>query len=177
VRDWLLRRARDAAHVKAARQRLVESGLPAGAVKALPALQIVLLDEKREYEARRDEQMKWRGVPFWRADQSPPARDRHGWLFAQLVPPAYHVFRSMARLDQRIALLRHVEAIRMYAAEHGKVPARLADLAVPLPVDPITGKPFAYRVEGGKAIVRGSPPRGQEKSAGFNVQYEVSIRK
>ena len=37
----------------------------------------------------------------------------------------------------------------MYAAQNGKWPAALADVTdVPLPTDPMTGKPFEYRVTG-----------------------------
>ena len=66
---------------------------------------------------------------------------------------------TQARLDQRIALLRHVEALRLYAAEHnGSLPVRLAECPVPLPDDPFTGKPFRYELDGTTARLRGSPP-------------------
>ena len=94
-----------------------------------------------------------------------------------LAPTRQKVARARTRLDQRFALLRHVEAIRLYAAAHGgKLPASLADIDVPLPDDPFTGKPFHYAVEGKKATLRGTPPRGMEKVAGFNVEYRVTIR-
>ena len=42
--------------------------------------------------------------------------------------PCTGVRRAQGRLDQRIALLRHVEALRLYAAEHdGTLPAKLSD--------------------------------------------------
>ena len=47
---------------------------------------------------------------------------------------------------------------------------------VPLPVDPVTGKAFRYELAGGTARLRGTPPAGQEKSALFNVRYEVTLR-
>ena len=66
---------------------------------------------------------------------------------------------AQGRLEQRIALLRHVEAIRMYAAENGrKLPATLDDIKLPLPVDPFTGKPFRYSFEKDTAHLRGTPP-------------------
>jgi hypothetical protein len=81
-------------------------------------------------------------------------------------------------LEQRIALLRHVEALRLYAAAHdGKLPEKLADCPVPLPDDPFTGRPFRYHVDGATAHLRGSPPPGEEKNPGFNVHYEVTIQK
>ena len=66
-------------------------------------------------------------------------------LFALLVPGVFKVQEAKARVERRLGLLRHVEALRLYAAEHdGKLPARLADIKVPLPVDPFTGKAFLY---------------------------------
>ncbi len=80
-------------------------------------------------------------------------------------------------LEQRIALLRHVEALRLYAADHdGRLPTTLAEVAVPLPPDSFTGKPFLYTVEGATAHLRGSPPPGKETEAAFSVHYVVTIR-
>ena len=81
-----------------------------------------------------------------------------------LVPVMHNVRQAQGRVDQRIALLRHIEALRLHAAEHdGTLPAKLSDVAVPLPVDPVTGKPFRYEVTGNTAHLRGTPPAGQEK--------------
>ena len=81
-------------------------------------------------------------------------------------------------MDQRIGLLRHIEALRLYAAEHdGTLPAKLADVPVPLPVDPFTGKPFRYEVTGNTAHLRGTPPAGLEKEHRFNIHYEVTLQK
>jgi hypothetical protein len=66
----------------------------------------------------------------------------------------------------------------MYSAEHdGKWPGKLSDITVPLPDDPFTGKPFRYRADGPTAHLRGSPPHGEENNPGFNVRYELTIRK
>jgi hypothetical protein len=65
----------------------------------------------------------------------------------------------------------------MYAAGHGgKLPEKLSDIAVPLPPDPFTGKPFVCTIEGTTAHLRGSPPRGEEQNAAFNIRYEVVVR-
>lgn len=179
--EWLRSRANNEAHVTAARKRLIEIGFAEADLKRMPALQVVLLDEKRTYEVWRDEAMKWLNVPWPRAEagmRGPQKKDIEDALFVEFVPAQYKVRRAQVRLEQRIALLRHVEAVRLYAAEHdGKLPAALADIDVPLPADPYTGKPFHYEVEGKKAILRGSPPKGEEKTAAYNIQYEVTIRK
>jgi hypothetical protein len=52
-------------------------------------------------------------------------------------------------------MLRIFEAMRLYAATHdGQWPDRLADITeVPIPTNPIDGKPFVYKREGNKAIL------------------------
>ncbi len=174
-------RARDEAGVRAARARLVQSGLPPERVKQFPALQVVLLEERLRFEVRRDDAMKWLSLPYWQAEAglAREAEPKEGESFlVQGLLPAYHKVRmAQARLEQRVALLRHVEAVRIYAAENGgKVPAALSDVKVPLPEDPITGKPFHYKVEGKTAVIRGSPPKGQEQSPAYNIRYEVTIK-
>ena len=95
-----------------------------------------------------------------------------------MIPASLSVRQAQARIDQRIALLRHVEALRLHAAEHnGTLPVKLADISVPLPVDPITGKPFRYELTNSKAHLRGNPPSGQKENRFFNVHYEVTLQK
>ena len=158
-------------------------GLPEERLRQFPAEQVILLDEKREYEVRRDDVMKLMTVPFWQAEallEPRPRRSRTPTLFADaLVPAVKAVRRAQARLDQRIALLRHVEALRLHAAEHdGKLPAKLSEVSVPLPDDPVTGKPFRYELSGATAHLRGSSARrATKRTAFFNVHYELTVRK
>jgi hypothetical protein len=85
--------------------------------------------------------------------------------------------RAQGRLEQRIGLLRHVEALRLYAVDHdGGLPRTLAQITVPLPDDPFTGKPFVYKVEEATGHLCGSPPRGEEQNPCFNVRYEITIQ-
>jgi hypothetical protein len=180
ARAWLNARAKDEKLVEAARRRLIEYGIPQERVLRFPADQVILLDEKREYEERRDEYMKLMNLPTWQVEamtaRAKPNKKPALFDFLQIAP--YKVRRAQGRLEQRIALLRHVEALRLYAAEHdGKLPDKLSDIDVPLPDDPVTGKPFAYKVEEGTAHLRGSPPRGEEKNPAYNVHYEITLRK
>jgi hypothetical protein len=65
-------------------------------------------------------------------------------------------YTAFVRTDRRIAELRLFEALRLYADSHdGRLPQRLDDLEVPVPIDPITGKPFEYRLDGDVARVEG----------------------
>jgi len=152
LRGELRARAADKERVGTARRRLVENGCGVIVAATFSPAQVILLDEKRTLAARQDDGLKLLALPASRLDA--PACD--GGLFADLLPDAIALRRAQARLEQRIAVLRHVEALRMYAAEHGgKLPEKLADVPVPLPADSFTGQPFAYRAEGSTAHLAG----------------------
>jgi hypothetical protein len=187
ARAWLDARNKDEKAVRAARDRLVEAGHSEERLRKFPADQVLLLDEKLAYEVKRDETMKLMKLPAWQgealAPRSKPSReagfrDQSGeGLLVFLVPAMMRVRRAQGRLEQRVALLRHVEALRIYAAAHGgKLPAKLSDCPVPLPDDPFTGKPFRYEVDGGTAHLRGSPPAGDAKNPAYNVHYQITMK-
>lgn len=88
--------------------------------------------------------------------------------------PAHDKVRLVAqRLSRDIALLKCVEAIRLYASSHsGKFPSSLADITeVPIPDDPLTGKPFAYKVIGSKATLESMP------SEEIKIQFNLTLNK
>jgi hypothetical protein len=178
---WMAAHLADADYVTAARRRLVAYGLAKDAVKRFPPLQVILLDRKRAFEIRRDDVLKMMALPFWQAEAvwaaHPPAQALEDKAF-DFLQGSWRVRQAQVRLEQRLALLRCVEALRLHAADHdGKLPAKLADVSLPLPVDPVTGKAFVYKLEGGTALLRGTPPRGLEQNAAYNVRYEVTIAK
>ena len=181
LRAELRARVKDPSRVRAARRRLVEAGCAEGRVREFPPTQVILLDEKRAYQVRRDEDMKLLALAPWQIDTLVRGEDwgRGGeGLLADLAPDVLKARRTQGRLEQRVALLRHVEALRLYAAaHHGRLPAKLADLPVPLPDDPSTGKPFRYRLDGATGHLIGSPSRGEDKNPAYNIHYEVRIRK
>lgn len=181
TRAWVAARTKDPAALAAARRRVAEYGVPEDRLARFPAEQVVLLDAKREYETRRDDAMKFAPLPTWEAVrqldrlETPKGEET---LFGGFLPSLQKVRRAQGRLEQRVALLRCVEALRLYAAAHGGAwPATLADAGVPVPVDPFTGKPFRYEVEGSVAHLRGSPPAGEEKNVTYNLHYELTVRK
>ncbi len=178
--EWLSEHAKDEKYMAAARARLADYSIPADRLATFSPYQVILLNERLEYEIQRDEVMKFSNLPTWEAiprmDAIRLPKDRP--LFSGFVAAFQKVRRAQGRLEQRIALLRHVEAIRMYAAAHeGQVPEKLSDVEVPLPVDPFTGRPFRYEVKDGVAHLRGSPPKGDEQNVAYNLHYEIVIRK
>lgn len=176
LRAWLDARVKDAALMKNARRRLVESGFDEQLVAQFPAEQVLLLDEKRACVLRHDEVIKLVHLPPWQADELAHRIEAEGWILFDLAPGIAKVRSAQARLDRRIAMLRHVEALRLYAAEHAKLPQELSDVSVPLPDDPLTGRPFAYDLIGKTAHLRATPPKSHENDPSFNLHYEVTLR-
>jgi hypothetical protein len=144
-------------HYSDAKQFLAGRGFPQRRIEEMPAAQAVLIYQKQEYLEMRDSLFKWFALPY---HQSRPRLDeaeklisryhRKGLkdnLFRVLIPALYRVAFIEARLDRHIALLRTVEAIRMFAADHsGRLPASLGEItSVPVPSDPVTGEAFIYR--------------------------------
>jgi hypothetical protein len=180
VRARLRARVSDPERVRAARQRLIEAGYGPDLVKSFPSTQAILLDEKRDYEIQRDERIKLLAVPLWQIDPSVAGNERAsdtGGLFADLLPHIIKLRRTQGKLEQQIAILRHVEALRLYSAAHdGKLPAKPSDVSVPLPIDPVTGQPFVYNIDGATAHIRGGSIQGDEKDP-CSVHYKVTLGK
>ena len=181
LRAALRERVGNAGHVRAAFNRLVAAGGAPELVALFPPAQAVLLDEKRKYEIERDERMKLRAVPLWqlepRFDPAEAAHDRGG-LFADLLPPVVKLRHAQARLEQQIGILRLVEALRLHAAAHdAKLPAKLSDLSMPLPIDPVSGQAFDYMLDGPVGHIRGRSLPGDAAAPASTAHYEVAIQK
>ncbi len=149
-----------------AKQVLVEQGMPIEKVEAMPVPQVILLASIRLYERLRDDHFKWFYVPYGQHGdglrQAEEQLNRYQEQQLEIIPiasmllPALSAVRSTTvRSDRQITALQAVEAIRMHAARTGKLPAALAEVAPPVPSDPVTGKPFEYRLEGDTAHLEG----------------------
>ena len=173
-----------------AKEYLIQRGRTAAQVDALPVIQVALMYALAQYDAHFDHMYKWQNVPFWEmepglnkafkklAASRANMMSTGGIPLAELLLPAVqHVYTSRARLDRRIAALRCVEAIRLYAAAHqGKLPESLGDIKdVPIPIDPVTGKNFEYRLEKGSAILIGRWPPGLPVSEMNTLRYELTL--
>ena len=90
--------------------------------------------------------------------------------------PSCEVISASRSLEQRLAILRHIEALRIHAATHdGKLPAKLSDIDLPLPLDPVTGQPFSYTLDGTTASLRGAGPPGREDFVDWNRKYVITV--
>jgi hypothetical protein len=169
----------------AAKKALIAEGRKPEEVEALPALQVVLIHSLHQFERLRDNLYKGATLPYWQAlpefekgeaDLRKARANLEAMPFIYLLPAIQKVRQGLARLDRRIAALRCVEAVRIYAAAHdGKLPASLSEIKeVPIPVDPMSGSPFDYKLEGDKALLN-SP--GLEKDPYNAVRYELTLQR
>lgn len=178
---WMQACTTDAEWLTAARKGLTDAGYPADAVAKYPPQQIVVHHLLRKALLYNDERLKWVMVPYWQAEaglaevqKAPPEiEDKLAWRLGFAVPK---VIAAHARLEQRLAMLRIAEAVRLDAAKNGgKLVTSLNDLSVPVPVDPVSGKAFDYKVDGLTAILAGKPtPTG---AARVQYKYEIRLRK
>ncbi len=161
---------RDSRSYQAAKRALTERGMTAEEVEAMPAGRAILMATAKMYEDAKDEQLKCYFLPYWEAEPLLDRAEKNLKRMAQQreeplpitsrLLPANRVARTaFARLEQRIAFLRVVEALRLHgAANGGHLPKRLDDVTVvPIPVDPVTGKKFSYELRGDTGLLEAAP--------------------
>jgi hypothetical protein len=174
----------------AAKRALLSLGWTKEQLEAMPIFQAFVLHEVFVYDSIYDDIVKWASVPYPQAQAGVARADRRlkalrtdpslGGIIAGLLLPAVHkVMFATVRLDRRIDALRCVEALRLYAAAHeGKLPEKLSDITdVPIPPDPVTGKPFEYRLADGKATLTGPTPAGEQPNNSNTIIYEITLKK
>jgi hypothetical protein len=157
---------------------------------ALPVTQVVLMYSLAEWDRWHDAVYRWHNVPYWQArsglkkavderEQALRENKEVAFFYQHLLPTNEGVFFTRARLQRRIAALQCIEAIRMYAAaNNGQLPDALADIhAVPIPIDPVTGKSFSYRSGGAVARLQGPAPPGEAETERNTLVYQISIVK
>jgi hypothetical protein len=175
-----------------AKKALIAAGRPADKIEQWPHVQVALMHALLEYDQVFDEVCKWQAFPYWqsagplaavekkvRSARIPGPEDPAIPLAAVLLPAVQKILLARERLERQLVALRLIEAIRLYAANHdGKLPQDLADIKeVPLPVCPVTGKSFVYRLEGARAFLE-TPPAPQSAVAVIQpLRYEIHLRK
>jgi hypothetical protein len=169
-----------------ARQHLLDLGRPAKEVDALPKSQVILIWYIDQYDRSRDDILKALTVPTWQAlplldaaTQEFHAAGKGGNPIVALMMinvVMTKTFDAHIRLERYLAGLRGAEALRLYAAAHaGKPPAKWDDItAVPLPIDPVTGRGFRgfYQVKDGRGILD-VPYHNSGMPASLGRRYEL----
>jgi hypothetical protein len=181
-----------------ARQWLAEHGIPKQKAESMSPDEAIGRYWCAEYRLASDEFFKAWNLPFLEAQEQmmrfarnlrpdqPPASENpliQTYLrTATASGPEKQVFPillrgryELTRADQYIALLRTVEAVRDYAGRHdGQPPQRLDQITeLPMPTDPVHGKPFPYRFDGKTAVI--DAPAAPWRSPASGWRYELTV--
>jgi hypothetical protein len=161
-------------------------GLSAAAVEAMPTAQVVVLYFAHQYRELRDERFKTAYLPYPEAkpllgevdarQKALPATE--AVEFARLLLPAVgKAMQAPARLERKLAALRVIEALRLHAAANGgQLPDKLEQVkVVPVPSDPMTGKPFEYQRDGQTVTL--TSRLADEPLETTGLRYRVTVRK
>ena len=147
-----------------AKDALIASGLDRQRVEEMPVGQVVAIHTARSINHAYQQVFKVSLLPYDQAIQRMPQvmqqLTKDGYLgpnlsgnsglpIANLLLPAVgNVIQAEIRLVRGFAVIQAIEAIRMHAAATGKLPASLAEITiVPVPNNPATGQPFAYKLD------------------------------
>jgi hypothetical protein len=167
-----------------AKQYLVDQGRKADEVQQMPVDSVLAIYLFDQYQRASDELYKWAGTPYWQAHTQLEHDDKdisqQQSLFANplymLLPGLNRAFERFALLDAHVAKVQCIEALRAYAAEHnGRLPASLGEVTdTPIPLNPMTGKPFGYEAHGKTATLRieGFFPRNSPADQVIQISVE-----
>ena len=169
-----------------AKRALIAQGRPLSQVEAMPTLQVVALYTYQSYQVYRDEEFKWAGFPYyqafkgtqsaWQSCRSDMQRRPFLKLFIALVGAIAPSYLAAARVDRQLDAIQCIEAIRIHAAAHQRFPARLEEITeAPVPIDPLTGRPFEYRVDGETATLSAPYPPGAPAVPPYGIRYELKL--
>lgn len=172
-----------------AKQWLIEQGRSAEEVEKMPVAQVVLLYTMQTYDELRDDVHRWMFLPYSEAKRGLQPADEQIRdakirgreiipLASVLLPAVSSVKKAEVRGQRQIALLRTIEALRLYAAKHGRLPENLDKITeVPVPEDPVCDAPFTYQARDTHAAVLevlGPPGTWAENPNG--VRYEIELK-
>ena len=148
-----------------AKQRLREQGFGAAEIERMPVGQVIAIDAAREFRQIADEFEKWWYLNARVATQRiERIEDRlgenkleggFGRVVAAILLPAVNAARlAQERHQWQTDAIRVVEAIRMHAADTGRLPAKLDDITVvPVPINRSTGEAYQYKLDGETAVL------------------------
>ena len=171
-----------------ARRALIARGRSAAEVEAMPALQVVLIDIVWDFDRFQDDVYKWTCLPYWQSARVIDETVTRTYTEAKKVNPLLAMFTSLlpalnaarlaaVRVDRQLDAFQCIEAIRLYAAAHdGALPPSLDAISeAPAPLDPATGKPFEYKVDGTTAILTATLPTGAPNHPSYILRYELKL--
>jgi hypothetical protein len=170
-----------------AKDRLMEQGMDRQQLEKMPVGQVMAIYTELVYQRFADDSAKIWSVPYADVRQQintieqalndarmlGPGKDREVLpIVSVLMPATQHVRAAQMRLERQFAALRTIEALRIFAAANqGQLPPSLdAVTQVPVPLNPATGNPFAYRLAGRTAILELPPSDGYHDGYRYEIQ-------
>jgi hypothetical protein len=174
-----------------AKRELIAMGFSPDKVEDMAVWQVIAIHEARILRHVAHEMFKWSLLPPHEGlpglQSSIAALRRDGYLGNMLnskeivpiggkfLPALDAAMFASARVEREFAVLRVVEALRMHTARSGRLPKSLAEVSLaPVPSDPVTGKPFQYRVDGATAVIEAPAlEAGRFRGARYEVTLEA----
>jgi hypothetical protein len=136
---------------------------PAAEVEAMSEAEVEVRYTLALFREIGDAWRKWFCVPYPQAAQfrahgdallAEARRREFVPLVSILLPLGGNLLAPQLKLDRQVARLQTIEAVRMHAAATGKLPEKLDQVTVvPVPLDPLSGGPFRYTLEGDTATL------------------------
>jgi hypothetical protein len=161
-------------------RELSETGFSKELLDRMPALQVALLGRWQRYQHARDDLYKWavlaygpaRELALRKQNETLQKVDQTVAPFDVFLPALAPMYRAQLRQHRFLSALRAIEALRLYAARHGRWPEALADIRdVPVPDDPVTNAPFVYQASDNNATLI-----LVEHRLGSGMEYEYRLR-
>jgi len=167
------------------KQTLIDSGRSQREVDSMPTSRVILLAALRSYRRRRDDLYKQLLVPIGQANSGEVSSlnseigdvDADDILLTSTTFPAVDAYHLAAtKCDREVAIFRIVEALRLHAENRGKLASSLAEITeVPIPLDPVTGGPFVYRIEDGFAMLEAPlPVKMTKREHGYRLWIDLA---
>ena len=144
-----------------AKQSLIDSGMDAAEVDAMPVVQVVAVYEGNVIDNKLDEYNKALTLPFRQSiEVCEQLEDSESGFFLVgskkgtsvlptvdfFFPATNQVMSADLRIRNRMVSLQTIEAIRLHLGATGKLPDSLSDIkVVPVPNNVWTGKPIFYK--------------------------------
>lgn len=150
-----------------AKQRLIARGFKTNEVESMPVAKVIMLDALHQYNCNVHDSMCKTRQALVEPSRLAELRKETGLRYPEALPISHNlgvgtlgsVAQAILRVERHRAAIQVVEALRLTAAETGKLPDRLQNVtSVHLPVDPTTGLPFQYELTGETAVLSSPAP-------------------
>jgi hypothetical protein len=167
----------------AAARYLATQGWEDDEISATPRRTVVMTYFVNHYYETADAVFKAVNLPYWQghrmtaaaedARQADPVFEQNP--FALLLGSMQRTVLLRDLVGREIAWQQTLAVLRLHAAELGALPEAVAELAVPLPLDPLTGEPVGYeRVDGAGVVSVEAAADGGRAGAARRVEVVLA---